>query len=82
MSKLKNNTAELQAILDAVNELPDADTADFEVYEGSYRVTPAVSSQTLGTAHKLMQADVVVEEIPYAEVTNNSGGKTATIGGN
>lgn len=82
MSKLKNNTAELQAILEAVNELPDADTADFEVYEGSYRVTPAVSSQTLGTAHKLMQADVVVEEIPYAEVTNNSGGKTATIGGN
>lgn len=82
MSKLKNNTAELQAILDAVNELPDADTADFEVYEGSYRVTPAVSSQTLGTAHKLMQADVVVEEIPYAEVKNNSGGKTATIGGN
>lgn len=82
MSKLKNNTIELQAILDAVNELPDADTADFEVYEGSYRVTPAVSSQTLGTAHKLMQADVVVEEIPYAEVKNNSGGKTATIGGN
>lgn len=82
MSKLKNNTTELQAILKAVNELPDADTADFEVYEGSYRVTPAVSSQTLGTAHKLMQADVVVEEIPYAEVKNNSGGKTATIGGN
>lgn len=82
MSKIKNNTEALQAILDAVNELPDADTADFEVYEGSYRVTPAVSSQTLGTAHKLMQADVVVEEIPYAEVKNSSGGKTATIGGN
>lgn len=82
MSKLKNNTAELQAILDAVNELPDADTADFEVYEGSYRVTPAVTPQTLDTSSKLMQADVVVEEIPYAEVKNNSGGKTATIGGN
>ena len=80
MSKLKNNTAELQAILDAVNELPDADTADFEVYEGSYRVTPAVSSQTLDTSNKLMQADVIVEKIPYAEVSNNSGGKTASIG--
>jgi hypothetical protein len=57
-------------------------TADFEVYEGSYRVTPAVTPQTLDTSSKLMQADVVVEEIPYAEVTNNSGGKTATIGGN
>lgn len=53
-----------------------------EVYEGSYRVTPRVSNQTLDTANKLMKSDVVIEEIPYAEVSNNSGGKTATIGGN
>lgn len=82
MSKIKNNTTGLQAILDAVNELPSADTADYEVYDGSYQVTPKVSSQTLATSNKLMQANVVVEQIPYAEVTNNSGGKTATIGGN
>ena len=55
-------------------------TADYEVYEGSYKVTPAVSSQTLDTSNKLMQADVLVEKIPYAEVSNNSGGKTASIG--
>lgn len=80
MSKLKNNTSGLQAILNAVNELPSADTADYDVYEGAYRVTPAVSSQSLATANKLLQSDVVIEQIPYAEVTNNSGGKTASIG--
>lgn len=49
-------------------------------YEGSYQVTPAVSSQTLDTSNKLMQADIVVEKIPYTEVSNNSGGTTASIG--
>lgn len=82
MSKIKNNTAELRAILDAVNELPNAGTGDYEVYEGEYSVTPSVERQTLDTSNKLLQADVTVEKIPYAEVTNNSGGTTATIGGN
>jgi hypothetical protein len=55
-------------------------TADYDVYEGTYKVTPAVSEQTLDTSNKLMQSDVLVEKIPYAEVKNNSGGKTVTIG--
>ena len=80
MSKLKNNTAELQALLIAVDELPDADTGEHDVYEGEYIVTPQVEQQTLQTAQKLMQADVLVKEIPYAEVTNLSNGKTVTIG--
>ena len=80
MSKIKNNTSGLQAILDAVNDLPNAGTGDYDVYEGSYAVTPSVERQTLDTSNKLMQADVVVEEIPYAEVSNNSGGTTASIG--
>lgn len=80
MSKLKNNTAELQALLIAVDELPDADTGEYDVYEGNYIVTPKVEQQTLKTAQKLMQADILVKEIPYAEVTNLSNGKTVTIG--
>lgn len=51
-----------------------------DVYDGEYRVIPKISAQTLDTANKLMQSDVVVEKIPYAEVSNNSGGKTASIG--
>lgn len=80
MSKLKNNTAELQALLIAVDELPSASTGEYDVYEGDYIVTPKVVQQTLPTAQRLMQADVLVKEIPYAEVTNVSNGKTVTIG--
>lgn len=57
-----------------------ADDSNYEFYEGSYIVTPSVSNQTLDTANKLMKSDVIIEEIPYAEVGNNSGGKTVTIG--
>lgn len=54
---------------------------DTPVYEGTYVVTPsAEEAQTLLTAHKMMLEDVKVEKIPYAEVSNNSGGTTATIG--
>lgn len=61
--------------------LPDAETPiDVEPYEGEYSITPKVTSQTLDTQNKLMQSDLVVEKIPYAEVTNVSNGKTVTIG--
>lgn len=51
-----------------------------EIYDGSYEVVPQVAPQTLETQHKVMNANVTVHEIPYAEVTNTSGGMTATIG--
>ena len=78
--RIQANNAELREAIQLAENLPDANTADYEVYEGSYKVTPSVSSQTLDTSNKLMQSDVTVEKIPYAEVTNNSGGKTASIG--
>ena len=78
--RIQANNAELREAIEIAENLPDANTSDYEVYEGSYKVTPAVSSQTLDTSNKLMQADVLVEKIPYAEVSNNSGGKTASIG--
>ena len=54
---------------------------DFDVYEGDYSVVPSITPQTLNTKYKSMEDDVEVESIPYQEVTNVSGGKTATIGG-
>lgn len=78
--RIQANNAELREAIDLAEELPDANTENYEVYEGSYKVTPSVSNQTLATANKLMQSDVTIEEIPYSEVGNNSGGKTATIG--
>lgn len=78
--RIQANNAELREAIEMAEKLPDANTADYEVYEGSYKVTPSVLNQTLDTSNKLMQSDVLIEEIPYAEVSNNSGGKTATIG--
>lgn len=51
-----------------------------EVYVGEHTVIPAVSEQTLDTAKKMVQEDIVVEAIPYSEVTNATNGKTVTIG--
>lgn len=52
-----------------------------EVYNGNYSATPmAHIAQILRTQGKILLDDVVVEEIPYAEVSNEAGGHTVTIG--
>lgn len=50
-----------------------------EEYTGIYEVVPRVEAQVLNTADKLMRKDISIDEIPYAEVSNSSGGMTATI---
>ena len=49
-------------------------------YEGAYKVTPAISSQTLPTQYKYLRDDITVLEIPYYEVSNPKG-TTVIIGG-
>ena len=49
-------------------------------YEGPYVVTPDFTDQVLETAEKMMSDDVIVNEIPVAEVTNPAGGLTLTVG--
>lgn len=53
---------------------------DAPPYEGEYDVTPKVSEQKLPTAKKLLSKDVTIKEIPYFEVSNESGGNTVFIG--
>lgn len=53
---------------------------DVPQYEGVYEVTPRVIEQTIPTAQKFLARDVTIEKIPYFEVSNNSGGTTASIG--
>lgn len=52
-----------------VNARPKG-TVDAEVYTGEYVVVPNSTEQTLPTADKLMQQDVVVTAIPYEEIDN------------
>lgn len=54
---------------------------DLPEYNGAYSVTPNLQMQVLETAQKALMDNIKVFAIPYAEVTNNSGGITATIGG-
>lgn len=50
-------------------------------YDGEYEVTPMpYTSQILPTANLVMHNNVNIREIPYSEVSNLSGGVTATIG--
>lgn len=53
----------------------------YEEYSDKYRVIPKVSSQTLPTSDRHLSQDVVVDPIPYYEVSNQNG-KTIIIGGN
>lgn len=50
------------------------------IYTGSYDVTPMVEPQSLETKEKLMTDDVRINQIPYYEVGNTSGGSTVYIG--
>lgn len=50
------------------------------IYGGEYEITPSVNSQSLDTKNKLLKEDIYIDAIPYSEVTNKSGGVTATIG--
>ena len=55
--------------------------SDIPMYEGEYNVIPSTKAdKTLKTAQKVMKTDLVVIKVPYAEVSNTAGGKTATIG--
>ncbi len=50
-------------------------------YDGPYDVIPMPNTtQILPTANLAMSTNINVHEIPYQEVTNLSGGITATIG--
>lgn len=51
-----------------------------EQYEGEYEVTPLVTAQKLPTKKKVMIDDLTVKEIPFFDVSNNSGGTTVYIG--
>ena len=75
MNTIEQNTTDLNQILKRISELPNG-----EFYDGRYIVTPKSSKQTLDTTNKLFQGDLVVDKIPYAEVTNEKGGLTVTIG--
>lgn len=53
---------------------------DYPFYEGDYNLIPKVMAQTMDTKDKVMKENVTVTEIPFHEVSNETG-KTIIIGG-
>lgn len=79
--RIKSNNADLRELIEMAENLPDAETnGQYEEYNGEYEITPTVEAQTLLTANKLMTKNLLIKEIPYAEVTNSTNGTTVTIG--
>ena len=80
----ENGTVEISPdankLLEGVTITTDVIGGDTEEYKGSYEVTPSVDEQVLPTALKVMRNDLTIKEIPYAEVSNTSGGTTVIIG--
>lgn len=76
----------LQALLHSGNGLSATITqgpmmiSDCPDYEGDYVIRPAIDAQELETKGKRMKTNLLVQEIPYAEVSNTTGGTTVTIG--
>ena len=59
----------------------EGDTA--VIYDGDYDVVPLAFQETiLSTRNKKLIDDILVQEIPYYETSNLSGGNTVFIGGN
>lgn len=52
----------------------------YPMYEGPYDATPTVDGLMLATKGRSMSKDVSVEPIPIGSVSNDSGGRTVTIG--
>lgn len=52
----------------------------YEDYIGSYEVTPSTAEQIMNTADKHLTDNIIIHEIPYYNVSNQSGGSTVYIG--
>lgn len=56
-------------------------TKEYDVYGGDYTVIPkAFEEQILPTSNRVLKEDVIVKEVPFYEVSNDSDGMTAYIG--
>lgn len=56
-------------------------TEEYSYYEGTHSVKPSTNKNiTLETKKKKLDDNIVIMKIPYAEVSNNSGGYTVSIG--
>ena len=79
--RIQAHNTDLRSSIDKAKNLPDRGGEMPPTYDGDYTVTPSAEvAITLETSKKMLYSDITVNKIPYAEVSNNKGGKTVTIG--
>lgn len=78
-----DSNSELSGVIENNNSISGTLTigggGSYTDYDGSYDIIPKTTSQTLNTTNKIMRDDVLIEEIPYFE-TSNEYGNTIYIG--
>lgn len=52
----------------------------YKKYEGSYLITPTLTSQTLPTKERSLKEDIIIYPIPIRRFENEYGGETVIIG--
>lgn len=79
-STLEGNISSESALKGTVSEVISA-VENYELYEGEYEVTPELrTAQTLNTANKYLDKDIIINEVPYSVTSNTSNGLTVYIG--
>ena len=69
----------LQKTDDRWEDIAGGGSSEYPDYDGPYDITPGVTGKELSTKDTILHRNVRVYDIPYTEVTNPKGGKTATI---
>lgn len=77
---MNRQISELEWRIEIETDSEGGNTTEYDTYTGEYQVTPkAFDSQTLDTANKVLNADIIVSEVPYYETANETGGVTSYI---
>lgn len=63
-----------------ISDIQTGGGGEYDFYEGSYNLVPKAVSQAIETKDKVMKDNVTVAEIPFHEVSNETG-TTVVIGG-
>lgn len=80
IASMEKQIAEYEWRLNVAAETEEKQSEEHESYDGTYKVIPkAFNSQTLDTANKVLERNIVVTEVPYYETENTSNGVTSYI---
>lgn len=81
IESMKQTISELEWRINVAAESEEeAVTKEYEAYTGNYNIMPkAFSTQTLDTADRILDEDIVILEVPYYETSNEANGVTSYI---